>query len=62
MDDHEWDLIILRGCLAKWGLRPGDPCCPDIEAIANSDGSTAAKVDRLGDELATNLRDRRQPA
>lgn len=62
MDDHDWDLIVLRGCLAKWGLTPDAALAPDIELIAYEDGTTAEKVDRLGDELANNIRAQRQAA
>lgn len=62
MDQYDWDLVILRSCLAKWGLRPDSDLAPDIETIAYGEGTTAEKVDRLGDELANNIRAGRQPA
>lgn len=62
MEDCEWDLIILRGCLQSVNVAPGDDVCPDLEAIANGSGETSEKIDRLRDEIAENVRAKRRSA
>lgn len=60
MDAAEADLRILRGCARALGLDPTDALCPDLEAIANGDGTPREKVIRFKYQLMDNIRDRRQ--
>jgi len=62
MNEREADLRILRACAQAVHLEPGDDLCPDLEAIANGDGTAPEKVQRFGNQLVENVRERRVPA
>lgn len=59
MDAAEADFVILVCCAQALGLEPTDDVCPDLDAIANGDGTALEKVSRFKYQLAENVRRRR---
>lgn len=59
MADAEADLQALTLVAARLGVDDDPELCPDLEALANGDGSTEEKIERCRDQIIANFQHRR---